>query len=157
MDLLSLKNNMDTLIKTNVTVESEINAPVEKVWRLWTDPQFITIWDHATDDWHTPCAENDLHEGGRFKIRMESKSGDEEIGRAGTYTKIDSLKRMDYKIDDGRKVRVDFIPKGSTTTVRETFETEMTNPVEMQRDGWQAILNNFKKFVESFSSIAGVR
>jgi uncharacterized protein YndB with AHSA1/START domain len=140
---------MTTSEKTAITVVTTVNAPVEKVWDYWTRPQHIMQWNNASDDWHTPHAENDLREGGKFVSTMAARDGSTSFDFEGTYSKVEQHNRIEYTIADGRKVQVVFEPKGSSTTVTETFEAEQTHTIEMQRGGWQAILNNFKKYVES--------
>lgn len=140
---------METVAKTKITVENTIEAPVEKVWELWTEPMHIIHWNHATGDWLTPYAENDLRVGGRFMYRMESRDGKNGFNFGGEYNSIELYKHIEYTIGDGRRVRVTFDPKGTGTRVAEIFEAESSNPVEMQQEGWQMILNNFKKYVES--------
>jgi uncharacterized protein YndB with AHSA1/START domain len=140
---------MTTTEKIAITVAASIQAPVQKVWALWTDPQHIVNWNHASDDWHSPQAESDLREGGRFRYRMESRDGSMGFDFTGTYTKVDENRELSFTIDDGRTVQVVFIPYGNETTIKETFEAEGTHPVEMQRQGWQAIMNNFKQYAEA--------
>jgi uncharacterized protein YndB with AHSA1/START domain len=141
-------NIMDT--KKTITVQAVINAPVEKVWKLWTTPEYITKWNNASDDWHTPRAENDLQVGGKFLYRMEAKDGSFGFDFVGVYDEIRKNELIAYTIADERKVRVTFTKNNDVETkVVETFEAESTHPLEMQRDGWQAILNNFKKHVEA--------
>jgi uncharacterized protein YndB with AHSA1/START domain len=134
--------------KALITVRSEVNASVETVWNIWIDPQHIKKWNNASPDWHTPKAENDLREGGRFLSRMEARDGSMGFDFGGVYNKVEKNQSIEYTIGDGRKVQITFIPEGNITTVIETFEAEETNPVEMQQAGWQSILNNFKKYVE---------
>ncbi len=134
--------------KTAITVKSEVNAPVETVWNMWTEPRHIVRWNNASDDWHTPKAENDLREGGRFISRMEARDGSMGFDFTGQYSRVEKNKLIEYTMDDNRKVQVSFKSKGNLTEVIETFEAELTNPVEMQQAGWQAILNNFKRYVE---------
>ena len=134
--------------KTNITVEAAIVAPIEKVWKYWTEPQHITQWNNASEDWHTPRAENDLKEGGRFMSKMEAKDGSFGFDFGGTYTLVETNKQIEYTLDDDRKVSIHFISKGNATTVVETFEAENMNSIELQKSGWQAILDNFKKYVE---------
>ncbi|MGZ4044543.1 MAG: SRPBCC family protein [Bacteroidia bacterium] len=138
---------MDT--KTIITVETTINAPVEKVWKMWNEPQHITKWCHASSDWHAPYAENDLKEGGKFKTTMAAKDGSVSFDFEGTYTKANEFKNIEYKIGDGRNVRIDFKGGDKETKIIESFDAEKTNSVEMQKGGWQAILDNFKKYVET--------
>ena len=139
---------MKTLANKLVTIETTIQAPVEKVWGCWTEPKHIIKWNNASEDWHTPRAENDLREGGRFLSRMEAKDGSMGFDFTGKYNKVRQNVLIDYTLDDGREVRVSFVSRGNVTTVTETFEAEQENPVEMQRTGWQAILNNFKNYTE---------
>lgn len=139
---------METTEKTTVTVEATVNAPVEKVWEAWTSPKHITGWCSASDDWHAPYAENDVRKDGKFKTTMAAKDGSVSFDFEGRYTNVQPHKLIEYAIVDGRKVRIAFTQQGNATKVTETFETEKENPVEMQRGGWQAILDNFKRYVE---------
>lgn len=140
---------MTTTETTAITVTATVAAPAEKVWTLWTDPQHIVRWNHASDDWHSPNAESDLRVGGRFRYRMESRDGSTGFDFTGTFTRVEPHKELAFTIDDGRTVTVSFLPHGNHTLVKETFEAEGTHPVEMQREGWQAILNNFKAYAEA--------
>ena len=140
---------MATLDKTAVTVSATVNAPVEKVWNYWSAPEHITKWCQASDDWHAPFAQNDLQEGGKFITTMAAKDGSFSFDFGGAYTKVEENKTIEYTMDDGRKVSIQFKDNGSSTDISETFDPEETNPVEMQRSGWQAILDNFKKYTES--------
>lgn len=139
---------MTTTEKTSITVEATINAPVEKVWNLWTEPKHIIHWNNASDDWHTPKAENDLRAGGTFLSRMEAKDGSMGFDFEGKYSTVEKHKRIAYTLGDGRQVQVSFLSKGKETTVTETFEAEQTNTIELQQSGWLSILTNFKKYVE---------
>ena len=140
---------METKSRIKITIESTVKAPVEKVWKLWNGPEHITKWANASDDWHTPFAENDLREGGKFLSRMEAKDGSFGFDFGGVYDKVKQNELIEYTIGDGRKVTVHFTSNDNETKVVETFEAEETNTIEMQRGGWQAILNNFKKYAES--------
>lgn len=140
---------METMEKTTITVEATVNAPVEKVWESWNEPKHITQWCQPSDDWHAPYSENDLRVGGKIKTTMAAKDGSMSFDFVGTYTKVEKNKAIDYTIEDGRKVNITFSGNGNETKVVETFETESINPIEMQRGGWQAILDNFKKYTES--------
>ena len=140
---------MATQDKTIITVANTINAPVEKVWQYWTKPEHITQWCAASDDWHTPYAENDFREGGSFKSRMEAKDGSVGFDFGGVNDVITPNEYIEYTIGDGRKVKIHFTPDGNRTKVVESFEAESTNSVEMQQGGWQAILDNFKKYTEA--------
>jgi uncharacterized protein YndB with AHSA1/START domain len=140
---------METLNRTIITVENTINAPVEKVWEYWTKPEYITKWNNASDDWHTPRAENDLRVGGSFASRMESKDGSMGFDFGGVYDAVRNNEYIEYTLGDGRKVKVTFSAQGNTTKVVETFEAEDTHSIEMQKGGWQSILDNFKKYTET--------
>ena len=133
-----------------ITVDTTVNAPAESVWTAWNTPEDIKQWNAASDDWHTTASEVDLREGGRFSSRMESKDGVHGFDFGGTYVAIDPGKRLHYAIDDGRHVHVDFIDNGDgSVTVRERFDAEGTHTREQQQEGWQAILDNFKRHVEA--------
>ena len=148
--LLTLKiKKMSTTTVSTITIENTVNATVEKVWKYWTSPEHITKWNSASDDWHTPFAENDLRVGGKFLSRMEAKDGSFGFDFGGVYDEVETNKLIAYTIGDGRKVSVHFTDNGKETKVVSTFEPEGINPIEMQRGGWQAILDNFKKYVEA--------
>lgn len=132
-----------------VTISAVVNAPVDKVWTAWTTPADIINWNTASPDWHTPRAENDLRVGGSFTSRMEAKDGSFGFDFGGVYDEVETHKVIAYTLGDNRKVRVQFESNGAQTTVTETFDAENQNPVEMQRAGWQAILDNFKKYTEA--------
>lgn len=134
-----------------ITVETTVNAPVEKVWDCWIAPEHITQWNNASDDWHSPHATNDLREGGKFMIRMEAKDESAGFDFGGIYTKIVEHKEIAYTMDDGRVVTVVFEEQDGKTHVTENFEPESENTKEMQKEGWQSILDNFRKYVESHS------
>jgi len=134
---------------TKITVSATINALVEKVWKFWNAPEHITKWCSPSEDWHTPRAENDLRKGGKFSSRMEAKDGSFGFDFEGVYDEVKTNELIEYTIGDGRKVKITFTKSGDTTHVSETFDAEDINPVEMQQGGWQAILNNFKKYAES--------
>lgn len=140
---------METENKKTITVESTISAPVDKVWNLWTDPNHIKKWNNASDDWHTPIAENDLKAGGKFVSRMESKDGKFGFDFRGIYDEVKVNELISYTLSDDRKVKISFSEENGDTKIYETFEAENTHSIEMQKDGWQAILDNFKKYVES--------
>lgn len=131
-----------------ITIEATIEAPIEKVWETWTKPEHITQWSFASEDWFTPKAENDLRPGGKFSTRMEAKDGSFGFDFEGTYDEVTDHKLISYSLEDGRKVKIEFEEKGDQTLVKEIFDAETENPVEMQKAGWQAILNNFKKYTE---------
>jgi uncharacterized protein YndB with AHSA1/START domain len=134
-----------------ITVKTQVNGPVEKVWELWTNPVHITHWNHASDDWFTPWAENDLQVGGKFRSRMEARDGSFGFDFEGIYDVVEENQRIEYTLGDDRKVKIEFKEEGSITLVTESFEAESMNPVELQRNGWQAIIDNFKKYAEIIS------
>jgi uncharacterized protein YndB with AHSA1/START domain len=136
-------------MQTTITIDASVNAPVEKVWKFWTGTGHITKWNSASDDWHSPYAENDLKAGGKFLSRMEAKDGSFGFDFGGIYDEVKTHELIAYTLGDGRKVKVTFSSEGNFTKIVESFEAESTNPVEMQRMGWQSILNNFKKYTES--------
>ncbi len=140
---------METMTQKAITIQTTVNAPVEKVWKYWNQPEHITKWAFASDDWHAPKAENDLRVDGTFSTTMAAKDGSFSFDFGGVYTKVENHKIIEYTIGDGRKVKVEFVPEGNQTKVVETFELESQNPEEMQRGGWQAILDNFKKYTEA--------
>jgi uncharacterized protein YndB with AHSA1/START domain len=130
-----------------IVVETTVQAPVEKVWEYWTEPTHITKWNTASEEWHTPFAENDLKVGGKFLSRMEAKDGSFGFDFGGVYDDVRLNEVIAYSLEDGRKVTINFIRQGDETKVIETFDAENSNPIEMQEAGWQAILDNFKKYV----------
>lgn len=139
---------METANLTSITVETIVNAPIEKVWKFWTAPEHITKWNTATDEWHSPRAENDLRPGGKFVYRMEAKDGSFGFDFEGVYDQVKPQELIEYTLGDNRKVIIHFTTSGDATKVVETFEAEGTNAIEMQRSGWQAIIDNFKKYTE---------
>ncbi|SLJ99461.1 Uncharacterized conserved protein YndB, AHSA1/START domain [Novosphingobium mathurense] len=131
-----------------IKVETIIAAPIEKVWQAYTTPEDIVQWNAASDDWHTPSATVDLREGGIFSSRMEAKDGSMGFDFAGTYTRIATNRLIEYEFG-GRHARIEFTPATEGVRVRVTFDPEAENSIEMQRGGWQAILDNFKHHVEA--------
>ena len=132
-----------------IVVENIINAPLEMVWECWTNPEHITKWYFASDDWHAPYAENNLTIAGKFKTTMSAKDGSYSFDLEGVYSNIRDFEEIEYELIDGRKVFILFSKSNDGTKVVESFQPETTNPKEIQKAGWQAILNNFKKHVES--------
>ena len=126
-----------------------VEAPVEKVWTIFTAAQHITKWYTASDDWHTPKAENNLTVGGKFLFRMEAKDGSFGFDFGGVYTQVKPNQLIACTLDDRRIVETIFTAAGNTTTVKETFEAETENSIALQRGGWQAILDNLKKYAEA--------
>lgn len=137
---------MDT---STITVQTDIHAPIEKVWELWTAPKHIVNWAFASDDWEASDAENDVRVDGRFKTVMSAKDKSSSFDFTGVYTAVQNHELLEYDMDDGRHVKIEFkkLPEG--TKVIETFDPESINTEELQRSGWQAILDNFKKYTES--------
>jgi uncharacterized protein YndB with AHSA1/START domain len=132
-----------------ITVQAHVNVPVEKVWEFWTKPEHIMKWNFASDDWECPSAENDLQEGGRFTSRMSAKDGSAAFDFEGTYTSVKELASISYTMDDGRKATISFESRDGGTLITESFDPESENSEDMQKAGWQAILNNFKKYAEA--------
>ncbi len=136
-------------IAEKITIEATVNAPIEKVWTYFNSPEHVTKWNFASDDWHSPTAENDLHHGGKFSYRMEAKDGSFGFDFWGIYDTIENQKYIAYTLGDGRKVNITFDANGNTTHISETFEAESVNSIELQKGGWQMILNNFKNYTEN--------
>ncbi len=134
-----------------ITIEANVAAPVEAVWTAWTSPADIQQWNAASDDWHCPGAEIDLRPGGTFSYRMEAKDGSMGFDLEGTFTKVVPYERIEFALEDGRLVAVEFAESDASVTVRESFEAESTNSAEQQRQGWQAILDTFARHVEAQS------
>jgi uncharacterized protein YndB with AHSA1/START domain len=131
-----------------ITVETAVSAPLRRVWEAWNDPEEIKQWNAASQDWHTPRSSVDLREGGKFSARMEAKDGSMGFDFEGTYTRIAPRERIEFRIGDGREVSIAFREEAGRVVVRETFDAETQNPPEVQRQGWQAILDNFARYVE---------
>src|SRR5688572_11404364 len=127
----------------NITVETVVKAYLDSVWQAWSNPEDIKKWNAASDDWHTTKSAVDLREGGRFSSRMEAKDGSAGFDFEGIYTRVVPQKLIEYRMGDGRNVKVEFTPVADGVLVKETFEAESENEPEMQRQGWQAILNQF--------------
>ena len=132
-----------------ITTSTTINALIEKVWNVWTNPEHIVIWNTPSEDWHTTFAENNLTVGGQFKQTMAAKDGSMSFDFEGVYTAIDALERIAYKIADGREVTIWFDDLGDRVKITETFDPEGVNPIEMQKAGWQAIMDTFKNHMEN--------
>lgn len=148
-------------MKNTITVQTIVNAPIEKVWEYWNKPEHITGWAFASDDWEAPHAENDVRVGGKFKTVMAAKDKSTSFDFTGVYTSVKEQELIEYdiglfeehdmikyNIDDGRHVKVEFAKLPDGVRITETFEPEKINSEEVQRSGWQAILDNFKKYVE---------
>ncbi len=134
---------------SKITVQADISSDVKKIWEYYTKPEHITKWNYASDDWYCPSAENDFRVGGKSKSRMEAKDGSAGFDFEAIYDEIINGKKIEYTILDGRHVTIDFENHGNKTKVNVTFDAESENSIEMQKAGWQAILNNFKKYVEA--------
>ena len=132
----------------HVTVETDVDAPIDSVWNAYVTPDDILKLNSASDDWHTTKSTVDLREGGLFSSRMEAKDGSFGFDFEGAYTNVVPHKLLEYEFG-GRAGKVEFLPLDQQVRVRVTFEPEPENPVEMQRQGWQSILNNFKRHVEA--------
>jgi len=136
---------------TNIIIETTVNAPTEKVWKFFTGPEHIRQWNAASEDWHTTKSENDLRAGGRFLSRMEAKDGSFGFDFGGVYNEVKTNQLIAYTMDDGRKVKNTFTDQDKKTKLVISFEAETENSIEVQQGGWQAILNNFKKYTETHS------
>lgn len=132
-----------------ITVETVVRGNLDNVWDSWNNPADIKQWNSAQDDWHTTQSAVDLREGGKFTSRMEAKDGSEGFDFEGTYTRVVPQKTIEYRMSDGREVKVEFVERADGVVVKETFDTENENPPEVQRQGWQAILDNFGRHVEA--------
>jgi uncharacterized protein YndB with AHSA1/START domain len=132
--------------ENSIEVHATVRAPIEYVWECWTMPEHITEWCHASSDWHAPKAKNNLRVGGEFMTSMEAKDGSSRFKFEGKYTEVKLFERIAYTLTDGRKVQVSFVPTDKGVIVTEIFEPEVFNPHEIQRAGWQAILDNFKRY-----------
>lgn len=134
-----------------INVKANINAPVEKVWKAWNTPADIMVWNTADASWHCPSSRNDLRVGGTFSNRMEAKDGSFGFDFEGVYDRVDLHQEIAYTMADGRQVTVVFTDQDGNTEVETKFDAENENDPELQRQGWQAILNNFVKYVESIA------
>ena len=131
-----------------ITVETRVKADLNAVWAAWNNPRDIKRWNAASDDWHTTQSTVDLREGGKFSARMEAKDGSAGFDFEGTYTRVVPQRVIEYRMGDSREVKVQFSEVADGVLVRETFEAETENDPEVQREGWQAILDNFARHVE---------
>ncbi len=130
-----------------ITVETVVNSELNKVWQAWNNPEDIKQWNAPMDEWHTTRSAVDLREGGKFTARMEAKDGSAGFDFEGTYTRVVPNKIIDFRMSDGREVNIEFVERDGSVLVKETFDAENENPAEMQRAGWQAILDNFGRHV----------
>lgn len=140
---------MRSKANTPLQVRTKVHADPGKVWEYWTNPEHITKWNFASDDWCCPKAENDLKVGGKYKARMEAKDGSSGFDFEAVYDEIKDRKKIAYTMTDGRKASTDFYQLGDTTQITTTFDPDSQHPLEMQKNGWQAILENFRKYTET--------
>jgi uncharacterized protein YndB with AHSA1/START domain len=133
---------------TKITVSAAIHAPIEKVWDCFTKPEHITKWNFASDDWQCPTAENDVTVGGKYSARMEAKDGSFGFDFVAIYNSVIEQKELTYTMEDGRQATTIFESIDDKTNVTTTFDAEKENPIDMQQEGWQMILNNFKTYTE---------
>lgn len=140
---------MSPFNKPTIEIEAIVGSRIDKIWALWTLPEHITKWHSASPDWHTPKVIQDLRKGGKFNFRMEARNGGYGFDFCGTYLVIKPNELLEFVLDDGRNVRIEFIDNDAQTQIIETFELENSNTIEMQTMGWQAILDNFKHYAES--------
>lgn len=131
-----------------ITIQTSVNAPIEKVWAYWNQPEHITGWAFASDDWEALDPKNDLRPGGKFKTTLVAKDKSFSFDFAGTYTQVKEHQLIEYDMDDGRHVKIEFSPSPSGVEITEIFDPESQNPIEMQKAGWQTFLDNFKKYTE---------
>jgi uncharacterized protein YndB with AHSA1/START domain len=139
-------------MENEITVQTVVKAHIAEVWECWNKPEHIIGWAFASDDWEAPTAQNDLRVGGKFKTTMAAKDKSSSFDFTGTYTAVRENELIEYELDDDRQVRVEFTELPEGVRITESFEPENQNPEEMQRSGWQAILDNFKKYVERIIS-----
>lgn len=149
MDKSKLVKQSDTVNKDFIIINTTVNATAEKVWEYWTKPEHITNWNNASKEWHTTKAENDLRIGGNFSSRMEAKDGSTGFDFCGHYSHIKELEDIAYLLGDSRRVNIHFEKNSDGIKITQSFEPESENTGEMQQKGWQAILDNFKKYVEN--------
>lgn len=140
---------MNTTEKIKIAIETTVNVSIEKAWKTWTEPAHIVNWNFASPDWHTTKAEADLRAGGKFSSRMEAKDGSFGFDFAGVFDVVKPNEYIEYTMGDGRKTWITFSKKDNATHIEEVFEAETENSIELQRGGWQAILDNYKKYTES--------
>lgn len=136
-------------MKNTITIEAMVNAPIDKVWKYWNEPMHITKWCAASSEWHAPVAENDLKVGGKFTTTMAAKDGSMSFDFWGIYDQVKTDELIEYTMGDGRKAQIVFSESRDATKIVESFEPEVENPIELQQNGWQAILNSFKSYTEN--------
>lgn len=134
-----------------IHIQATVSADVKTAWDSYTNPEHIVNWNFASDDWHCPSASNDLRVGGKFVSRMEAKDGSFGFDFEGLYTEVVEFSKISYSMSDGRTVTVNFKGDSVSTNIDVVFDAEGENSIDMQREGWQAILNNYKKYTEALS------
>lgn len=139
-----------------ITIQTIVKSTIDQVWKKWTLPEHIMQWNNASEDWYTPSAENDLKEGGKFNYKMAARDGSYSFDFSGIYNEVVIGKRITYTLDDGRKAVIEFIVEDGRVKIVETFESEQSNSIEMQKAGWQAILDNFSRYASATSNPAPV-
>lgn len=144
-----VKSKENSMAKLNIKIDTLVHAPLDYVWETWNTPSHIIHWNHASDDWHSPKADSNFVEGGRFVYRMEAKDNSFGFDFSGTFVEIVDKKRIVTRLDDDRIVQTEFIQENDGVRIIETFEAEDENSVEIQKEGWYAILNNYKLYTES--------
>ncbi len=137
------------MVMDKIEIKTRVNAPLSKVWEFWNDEKHIVNWNAASPEWHTTKAENDLRPDGRFSYRMEAKDGSFGFDFEGTYRQVEPQQFISYELGDGRKTEIHFSEKESQVEITEIFDPESQNSLDLQRQGWQAILDNFKSYVET--------
>lgn len=135
-----------------ISVSCSITLDKASVWKLWNSPEHVINWNFAAPEWHCPHAESDFQAGGKFSYTMAARDQSFSFEYSGVYDEIQESDVLNFTLDDGRKVTVEFVEENGVTQINEKFEPENENPLEMQRAGWQAILDNFKKYAETFGA-----
>ena len=133
----------------SIRIEVLVDAAVSKAWESWTSPDHIVHWNFASEDWQCPSASVDLRVGGKYEARMEAKDGSMGFDFIATFVEVEPLAKLVSRLDDSRLIDVEFKEEGGKTRVIEEFEIEDQNSAEMQRQGWQNILDNYKSYTES--------
>jgi len=141
---------MESIKKKIISVHTTVNEPIDKVWKNFTSPEDIIKWNSASEDWHTTSASNELHPGGKFNYRMEAKDGSIGFDFWGIYDEVIYNEKLVSTLGDGRKLEIKFLSIHKETEIMESFEAEDENSIDLQRTGWQAILDNFKKYAETY-------
>ena len=137
--------------KPLITISVLVARPPDQVWASWSQPEHVVHWNAASDDWHCPHAETEFYPGGQFNYRMEARDGSFGFDFRGAFSAIEEHRLISYTLEDSRTVSIRFTPDAEGTRIEETFEAEQENPVELQRTGWQMILNRFKEYCESLA------